>query len=331
MPSSPRCRTVLLVAVALGAGCRGGCGAGRAPARDELLSRLPVETRFVASVDLAKIRSTALWSQLSAFSQEDPADRKRIEELTARTGLDPLRQLDRIIAAFPDSARERGQYALVIDGRGFDEKRLVDYARAESPQSQIQPVVRGQHTLWTGSGKTAGFFPGATRFVLGGGGWAEQLADLTGPGPHPSAADNDELVRLCARLDRHRALWFAAIVPLDVRQMLLSDPRHDSAASVTRLTAAADLGPGLVAEMVADLSNADDAKVLVQRIQTSVREAKRDGKVLMLGLAPYLDAITARADGPTLRVTLSLAEPQVKDLVDRLAGFLRLARGRSAR
>jgi hypothetical protein len=298
--------------------------------RDELLSGFPAETRFVASVDLAKIRSTALWSQLSAFSQEDPGDRKRIAELTARTGLDPLRQLDRVIAAFPDNARERGQYALIVDGRGFDQQRLVEYARSEAPQSRIEPVSRAGQTLWTGPSKTAGFFLGASRFVLGGGGWAELMADLRAPGPHPSAADNDELVRLCARLDRRRGLWFAAIVPLDVRQLLLSDPRHDSAASVTRLTAAADLGPGLVAELVADLSNADDARALVKRIETTVAEAKRDGKVLMLGLAPYLDALSARADGPTLRVSLKLSEPQVKDLVDRLGGFLRLARGRAA-
>jgi hypothetical protein len=48
----------------------------------------------------------------------------------------------------------------------------------------------------------------------------------------------------------------------------------------------------------------------------------------MLGLAPYLDALTARAEGATLRVTLSLTEPQMRDLVDRLIGLVRVARGR---
>jgi hypothetical protein len=77
---------------------------------------------------------------------------------------------------------------------------------------------------------------------------------------------------------------------------------------------------------VADLSNAADAAALVARLQTTVRESKRNAKMLMLGLGPYLDALDARADGPTLRVSLALAEGQVKDLIDRLGGLARLAR-----
>jgi hypothetical protein len=323
-------------------GCRGGCRQSRAPSPpvDELLAGLPGQTRVVASVDVARVRGTPLWSRLAALADEDPADRARIQGLTARTGLDPLRQIRRIVAAFPDSARTEGKYALVIEGQGFDPRRLVEYAREEAgPRGvEIRAVARAGQTLYVSSGpaRTAGFFPGPDRFVLGGGGWAELMADrlqrpaaaLDVSDADADASGRDELARLCARIDRTRALWFAAIVPLDVRRVLMDDPAHDSAASVTRLAVAADLGPGLTADLVADLSNAADAKVLVQRIQTSAREAKRNAKVLMLGLAPYLDALTARAEGATLRVTLSLTEPQMRDLVDRLIGLVRVARGR---
>jgi hypothetical protein len=244
-----------------------------------------------------------------------------------------LQQIRRLVAAFPDSARARGQFALLIEGHGFDEQRLVAYAREEAAAGgrRIEAVPRAGRTLWASDGPdhTAGFFAGKDRFVLGGGGWAELLADRLAPTPSLSASAADgELARLCARIDRGRALWFAAIIPLDVRRVLMDDPAHDSAASVTRLAASADLGPGLTADLVADLSNAADARVLVERIQASVREAKRNAKVLMLGLGPYLEALSARAEGSTLRVTLALSEPQMRDLVDRLIGLLRVARGR---
>src|SRR5262249_10976595 len=138
--------------------------------------------------------------------------------------------------------------------------------------------------------------------------------------------DNLELVHLVERVDRGRALWFAALVPPDLRKSLIADPKLASAGSMSRLAAAADLGPGLTADLVADFSNAADAQALVARLQTTVRESKRNAKMLMMGLGPYLDALTARADGPTLRVSLALAEGQVKDLIDRLGGLLRLAR-----
>jgi hypothetical protein len=299
-----RAAALLLVLVAGGSGCR------RARAPDSLLSRLPRATTFVASVDLARVRATPLWSRISAQAEESPEDKKSLQKLTERTGLDPLRQIHRIVAAFPDNARSSGQFALVIDGEGFDEQRLVAYAREQGAKLEARP--RGRRTLWV-SGNTAGFFLGPTRFVLGASGWAEAMADLA-DGGRGSAEDNAELARLVERVDRGRALWFAALVPSDLRQALIADPKQRSAGSVARLAAAADLG------------NAADAQVRVARIQSTVRESKRNAKMLMMGLGPYLDALDARADGPTLRVSLVLAEGQAKDLIDRLAGLARLGR-----
>jgi hypothetical protein len=309
----------------LAASCRGGCARAPEPTPGHrLLATLPAGTRFVASVDLARIRATALWSRVAALAAESPQDRQRIQRLQERAGLDPLKQIHRIVAAFPDDARQSGEFALVIEGQGFDEQRLVAYAREEG----ARPVVktRGGHTLYT-SGNVAGFFAGPGRFVLGGGGWAEAMADLADHTGKTSAADDLELEHLVERIDPARSLWFAALVPADLRRSLMADPKLGSAASVTRLAASADLGPGLYAELAADLSNAADAQALLQRIQASVRESKRNARMLILGLGPYLDALNVRADGPALRATLVLAEPQMKDLLDRLAGLLRLARG----
>jgi len=302
-------------------GCRGGCRR-ESPAPELLLARLPRGTTFVATVDLARVRATALWSRISAQAEESAEDRKSLQRLTERTGLDPLKQIHRVVAAFPDNARQSGQFALLIDGEGFDEQRLVAYAREQG--GKIEARTRNGRTLY-GSGNTGAFFVGRTRFVLGGGGWAEAMADLADGGTG-SAAGNPEMVRLVERVDRGRALWFAAVVPADLRNDLLADPKLASAASISRLAASVDLGPGLNADLVADLSNAADAAALVARLQTTVRESKRNAKMLMLGLGPYLDALDARADGPTLRVSLALAEGQVKDLIDRLGGLARLSR-----
>jgi hypothetical protein len=327
-----------VAALLLAGACRGGCqrlSRARDP-RQQTLAVLPAETRLVAFVDVAKIRATPFWARLSALAEDSPEDRKRIAELTARTGLDPLRQIHRVVAGFPDSALESGRYALVFEGDGFDERRLVSYARDEAALRGAKIEQRNEHgqTLWASPGpkKITGLFTGPDRFLLGAGGWGETMAALArGASGVPSAAENAELVNLCRRIDARRALWFANLVPSDLRAMLLANPKHDSAASVTRLAAALDLGPGLTAELVADLSNANDARALVEDIQASVQAAKRNAAVLMLGLGPYLDAVNARAEGPSLRITVALAEAQVMDLLDRLSALARSQREKAAK
>jgi hypothetical protein len=320
--------TLALALVLLGS-CR---GRGQAPAPDTVLAQLPAATRFVVSIDLERIRATPLWSRVAALAEQSPEDKRRLARLTERTGLDPLRQLRRITAAFPDDARARGEFALIVDGDGFDEPRLVAYAREETG-AKLDRRAEGPRTLWSAGGQTAGFFVGKQRFVLGGGGWAPALAQLAdGKGGEASAAANLELVHLVQRTQTRRAVWLAALVPLDVRQLLMADPKQASAGSVTRLGAGVDLGPGLTAEVVADLSNGADARALQARLQATVRESKRNAKVLMLGLGPYLDALQIKVEGPTLRVQLALSEQQVKDLLERAAGLYKLAReGKPAR
>jgi hypothetical protein len=57
-----------------------------------------------------------------------------------------------------------------------------------------------------------------------------------------------------------------------------------------------------------------------------LRDAKRNAQVLMLGMGPYLDGITARAVDKTFEVRATLAEPQLDDLIARLGAFVSLAR-----
>ena len=59
----------------------------------------------------------------------------------------------------------------------------------------------------------------------------------------------------------------------------------------------------------------------------ALRDAKRNAQVLMLGLGPYLDGVTARAIDKTFELKAGLGEAAVDDLIVRLQGLLSLIRG----
>jgi hypothetical protein len=327
-------RTQILFAVLLTtASCRGGCdraGGDRRPLG--ALGLFPADARIAISIDFRRVRETAVWQRFSALASEVPEDRKLIDDFVARTGLDPFRQIHRVVAAFPEDARAGGAFGIIVEGEGFDEKRLLTYVRdqAKLKGGELRQVAQGRHTLWTSSapGSPAGFFLDARRFALGGGGWAERMAALADGGPNapPSAEASGTLARLVERVGARRSIWLGAVVPPATRERLMATPRYGIEASVMRLAAAVDFGPGLEADLVAELSNADDARALVAKVEAFVRDARTSPQVLLLGAGPYLDAITATAEGPNARIHVALDEPRTTELVTRLVGLARLRR-----
>ncbi|MEO7669028.1 MAG: hypothetical protein ABIW57_06795 [Polyangia bacterium] len=341
-------RTVVFVVGALlllGAttSCRGGCARERPAPRpvDGVLGWFPAETQIVVAIDFARLRATPLWGQLAALAQADPQDQALIAEIARRTGFDPLRQIDSIIVAFPEEARNGGAMGVVLHGQGLEQTRLVAYARDQVAKQgdDLFSFRRDGRTLWATRKQptVAGFFADDRTFVFGAGGWAEKMAALGGSALS-GAEQNPQLVHLVerARVDRSTSppvsglvsppLWAAAIVPADTRAALASDPALASGGGITRLALGVDIAGGLRTHLVADLGTRPQAEAMAAQVTDAVRAARRSPQVLLMGLGPYLDGIAARTSDVTTEITVNLSQAQVTDGVERLRAFLTLAR-----
>jgi hypothetical protein len=334
-PGPARWRAALALAAALAAAssCRDGC-ARQPPARPTPsgpLALFPTGTHLVVAFDFAKLRAAPAAAKLMALAKQSPDDQKQIDAFTQRTGLDPLQQIDSLTAGFPDDARRAGEMGLVVRAAHLDEARLVAYAREGLQKSgdDLVAVQRGRRTLWATrkDPKLAGFFADDRTLVVGGGGWAEKMADLADGTPGAASAEGDAaLAALSARTAPGHGIWAAALIPPELREQLKGDPQMASAASVATMGLAIDLGKGMDAVLTADLATPADAQALVARANETLRDARRNPQVQMLGLGPNLDGVTARADGSTFQLHAALSEAQVFDLFARAAAFLALAR-----
>jgi hypothetical protein len=320
----------LIALVALGS-CRGGCRRGddRAATVEGRLALFPVATKVVAAIDVAKLRASPAAAKLAEKAQQDQADQQEIEAFARRTGFDPLQQLTSVTVAFPEEARVHGEFGVVIRGDHFDETRLVAYARDQLQKNgdDLVATTRGRFTLWASRSDptVAGFLIDPQTFVLGAGGWAPKMADLAESArPVDSAATDVDLVNLVERVAGAHTLWAAALVPESTRKSLVSDPHFSDAAAILTLSAGVDLGKGLEAQLLADLATAAEAKSLALKVTESLRDAKRNPEVLMLGLGPYLDGVTATAVDHAFSLHAMLSEPAFDDLLARLGGLLAL-------
>jgi hypothetical protein len=325
---------VIVAALALGGAgsCRGGCARAADPAATAQgrLALLPDSTRVVVSLDVAKLRASPAAAKLAALGEQSPEDARALEDFARRTGFAPLEQLDSVLVGFPDDARARGELALVLRAQHLDQPRLVAYARDQLQRKgdDLVSTPHGRFTLWASRREPdlAGFFIDEHTFVLGAGGWAPRLCDLAETArPGDSAATNIDLGRLVERATAH-ALWAVAIVPTEMRRKLQADPQLAGAASLTNLVVGIDLPGGLDAIVVGDVATPADAQTLAAKMQDTLRDAKHSAQVLMLGLGPYLDGVTARAIDARFELRAKLEAPQVDDLLGRLGAFLALAR-----
>jgi hypothetical protein len=284
----------------------------------------------VLSVDFARLRVTPQWTALGSLATSDPGDRQKIEELAKRTGLDPLKQVDSLTVAFPEEARAQGGMGLIVRGHGLDETRLVAYVRDQVSKQgdDLFSFRRAGRTLWATRKEptTAGYFVDAKTFVLGTGGWAEKMAELSVESSPKGASTNPSLVHLVEQAGASRAVWAVAVVPAATRAALAADPTVPGAAGVNRLSLGVDIGAGVDAKLVADLATHAEAEAMAQQVRDAVVAAKRSPQVLLLGLAPYLDGISSRAVGVGCELVVRLSDSQTTDAIERLRAFLALAR-----
>ena len=327
------------VAFAALSSCRGGCR--RESAREQVptpqgrLAPFPAAARVVAGVDVAQLRASPAAAKVQQLAVDAQADKETLAEFQRRTGFDPVKQLSSLTIAFPDDARASGDFGLVLRADHFDETRLVAFAR-DSLQKNGDDLIatkRGRLTLWSSKRDPAvvGFFIDDRTFALGAGTWGTRMADLVEQtNAADSAATNLELVRLVERAAGTHAIWGAAIVPAETRKTLAAQPGLADAATINTLSAAIDFGKGAEAVLIADTATADAARALATKVTESLRDAKRNPQVLMLGLGPYLGGVSARAADRTFEVHATLSPEAVEDLVTRLGAMVALARKGSA-
>lgn len=307
-----------------------GCQARRDVLADPALAMLPAQTQTVVSLDLRQVRESMLWKAVATAGQRSSDDLKILQNVKARTGFDPLVDVHRIVFAFPEDARANGEFALLAFGDHFDERRLVSYARDEA-QSRGFDIRQQEHAgqrLWVGSDaqtKRAGFFLGEHTFVLGGGGWAQQMAALVASHGN-SAPAHAELSHLCARVGTGHAAWAVAVVPSATRTRLAADPRFAAASNITRVAVTLDLRAGLVATARAELSTKEAAQTLAAEVNNYIREAKQSPKLLLMGIGPWLEGLAATAKGPDVTVSMQLNASAAQAMADRLTALLQLTK-----
>jgi hypothetical protein len=276
-----------------------------------MLAVVPAEARIVASLDLERLRGLPIWKDLASGPAKEAA--VLLDGFTKGTGIDLFTQLRQIVVAVPGRREPDDRYVVVALLANLDPHRVLAWFHQHQPANTIT------------------FMHGANTLVHAKGAWAQRAESLAKTrGATNSVTADPELRRLCERAAKNHPLWIASIVPLRIRHALIEQIRFPELASLARVWGFLDADRGLHAEMVAELSNATDARGLAHRLASYLNAVKRDPDMLASGLSPYIEATRLGARGPNLHATLDLPESHTGDLTSRLRDLLRATWTRAA-
>jgi hypothetical protein len=299
--------------------CRGGAGAR------EDIALLPPETAIVVTVNAARMRNTAMWRKLLDLRDQTPEGKKKFDDFVARCGIDPFRQVDAVTLGFPAGERAEGEFGVVVRGT-FDEQKLVACAREESQKQghELTVIEHGGKKLYTDNGQIFAGLVDSKTLLFGGKEWAPKMVDLaTSKTPAPSAKDDPRLAALIRKVRTGDAVWGVGVVPEAVRAKLQEMRELSASKTLQDLYASADFATGLAFQGVLDLGAADDAKELAAKLGEQIAEAKKSPQVLVMGLAPMLDAVQVSAEGTAFKVSVKYNQSQVDQLIERLQGLFK--------
>lgn len=321
-----------LGAVTVAAGCQSCAGLGGGAAKEDL-QLAPKETQIVFQANFSRLRNTEMWRKLRDLQESDPASKKDYDDFVKKCNFDPLKQLDSLFFAFPQSVSDTKEFAIIAHGT-FDEPKLVACAREQVKKDghDLQESEYGGHKLYTSTGQSEGqafaTFLDKKTVVLAGKEWIKKVIDLSsGKASGQSAKDNADLTALIKRARTSDGVWGVGLVPQATRDQLKNDPHLSAAASMKDVFGSLDFAKGFDADINVDLGSAADANQLVAKANDQLADARKNPQFMMAGLNAFLDAVKIDAKEATFHVAIHFNQQQVDDLTNRVKGLLNSLRG----
>lgn len=325
MGSARRWWTTGTLFLALVGGCRrGGTGAGGKTEADPLML-LPAQARVVIGIDLARARQAPIAAHLGVLRPLLAEPLAVLDGFSARTGFDPWRGVDSIVIARSDAPDQTG---IVIRGALLEEGRLEAYVRGLQKNGEnLVATKRGSLTLWSlrDTFGAAAFFADPRTLLIGTGGWAERMADLSRGAPaEESAAGNADLAKLRARVQGH-PIWIAGQLPGDLRLALEKDADLRGLASAAAVTVTIDMDERVSANLAADLATPDAADATAEAVATWLVNARRRRQA-----DAVLKGMTSYAEGPTFRLAFEADRQLLTKIADTAALMHNLAQPKTS-
>jgi hypothetical protein len=279
-------------------------------AETPLLDYVPAGAKVIAGMHVDRTLSSPLGQYLlSQASLDDPAFRKFIDA----TGFDPRSDLREIVVAANDTQRHKG---LVLARGVFNGPQILGTAQAQGGGTIL--THNGVQVL-QGRGRAAHWLAilDGTLAIAGDQEMVRGALDSRGA----ATANTSALGRKAASFDRLYDAWIVAsgVFQMPARSGAPGSPTIPATAlaAIQETSAGFEFGSTVRITGEAVTRSDKDAQALVDvvRFMTSMLQLNRESNPRFGQIEPILNSMQLRADANTVRITLSIPEADLEQLL----------------
>lgn len=303
----------LLICV-LGVGLGAGCG-GKAGASDPM-TLVPVETRVLVHVNVARLRQTQLKDRLLQLRDRSEGMKKKWDTMVQKSGLDPMRDIDTLVVALPytDQAKAEpaGEAGVVLFGR-FNQPSIINWFK-EAYGKDVKETKHGNRTIY-GKDSTHIAFINSTSGVVGDLPQVKKILDLA-DGKGQSARQSPQLVELSNRIRGNQVAWGVVAVPPEVQKR--AKESDSPLKAVINMVVGLDFAAGMELDFRAECTDENEAKTLTDKFNNLLKEMLESPMLGSLGFGGMISELKGAQEGKLFRVRGNLPQAKLDELIKKI-------------
>jgi TonB family protein len=271
----------------------------------ELLSLAMPDTQVMAGVNVEQVMLSPLGQYLLA--QDEKGSAGGLGNLMEQTGFDPRRDLREILVAFNGQPGSAGSVVFLVRGT-FDVPKILDAGRAEHATIE---TYKGVSILQQSKQESVGF-PDSTLAIVGSGADVRAAIDRK---TSPTAISSALAVQV-NQLSTTEDAWFVSMASFSQLQPQ-APPGGEFAFmnNVQQVSGGVKFGANVVVSLQAVSKTDQDAETLAALLKSLPGMAQMAAPKEAASAVALLQSLNVTVDGPVTKVSLSMPESQIEQII----------------
>ena len=282
----------------------------------DLTKYLSNQNNITVGLNMQGLKKSKYFDDVIEWAKSQAGNAQALADFEKQSGIDLEEDVDTIVVAFRTSnvgsrSRPQQEFAMAVAG-DFKNDKLVEAAKN---QSDIETKKHGELTYYTDGNLTMAL-PKDGLVLMTTGKDAYQTTNLaTFASQNKSVQESSVMKKMMSAVDTSEDVWMVG----DTSSM----PSQGPGPQPKSIGMDMNFSSGLILDIVAEMSSAEEAKSSVKQIQTLKKQGGQAQMAAMVGAKPLIDNLTTSRKGSRVIANTKMNQKEFDGMVQSVKQLMK--------